>query len=282
VSPTTLSFAGTNVGATSASQSVTVSNTGTTSLSITGVSLAGTDPQDFAETDGCSSSLAAGANCTITVTFTPAAAASLSATLQIADDADSSPQSVALSGTGDAVTPPNFGLSSTTPPQTVHVGDAAQFAVVVTPTNGAFTNSVSFSATGQPAGSTVSFSPMTVTPDGGPATTTMTVQTVAASAGLSSPDGKSSAPVSLALVALIPLSMRAFARAGRRRRRERLRTRLWRWCVLGIVATGVVAGCDGGFRLPGSSASSITYMITVTGTSGSDVQSTTVSLTVQP
>jgi hypothetical protein len=72
----------------------------------------------------------------------------------------------------------------------------------------------------------------------------------------------------------------AYARGGRRRRRRRLQARLWRWCVLGIAVAGIVAGCDGGFRLSGAPVSN-TYQITVTATSGSDVQSTTVTLTVQ-
>jgi fibronectin type 3 domain-containing protein len=45
--------------------------------------------------------VAAGGNCTIEVTFTPAAANSYSATLSITDNASGSPQAVSLSGTGD-------------------------------------------------------------------------------------------------------------------------------------------------------------------------------------
>jgi len=44
--------------------------------------------------------VAAGANCTISVTFTPAASGARTAALSIADNANGSPQTVSLSGTG--------------------------------------------------------------------------------------------------------------------------------------------------------------------------------------
>jgi fibronectin type 3 domain-containing protein len=86
---------------TSAAKAVTLSNTGSAALNITRVAVGGTNPSDFAEiADTCGSSVAAGGNCTIEVTFTPSAADSYTATLSITDNAGSSPQTVSLSGTG--------------------------------------------------------------------------------------------------------------------------------------------------------------------------------------
>jgi len=48
----------------------------------------------------CGASLAAGAKCTIGVTFTPAAAQPYNATLTVIDNADHEPQSVKLKGKG--------------------------------------------------------------------------------------------------------------------------------------------------------------------------------------
>jgi hypothetical protein len=100
LSPTSLAFGNQTVAAAGASQSVTVSNTGTAALTIGSVAITGTNSGDFSKTTTCGSSVAVGGNCTVTVAFTPAAAGSRSASLAITDNAAGSPHTVALSGTG--------------------------------------------------------------------------------------------------------------------------------------------------------------------------------------
>jgi hypothetical protein len=100
LSSTNLSFGNQNVGTTSTAQTVSLTNTGTASLSITSIALSGANSGDFAQANNCPSTLAANANCTITVTFTPAANGNRSASLTLTDNAANSPQNVALSGTG--------------------------------------------------------------------------------------------------------------------------------------------------------------------------------------
>jgi hypothetical protein len=98
-----LSFPNTLTGTTSAALAATLSNTGSATLNSIVPSITGTNPGDFALTTGanaCGSTLAAGSSCSIYVTFTPASAASFSATLSVADSASGSPQTSALSGTG--------------------------------------------------------------------------------------------------------------------------------------------------------------------------------------
>ena len=102
LSPTSLAFGNQSLGVTSASQTTTLSNTGTVALSITSLALTGSNASDFAQTNTCGSSVAAGANCTISVTFTPAASGSRTASVSITDNASGSPQTVSLSGTGTA------------------------------------------------------------------------------------------------------------------------------------------------------------------------------------
>lgn len=46
-------------------------------LGIASIAVTGADSGDFAETNACGASVAAGANCTISVTFTPSAVGSL-------------------------------------------------------------------------------------------------------------------------------------------------------------------------------------------------------------
>ncbi len=91
LSPTSLAFGNQALSTTSAAQTVTLTNTGTASLSISG---------DFAQTNNCPTTLAANSSCTFTVTFTPTATGARTGALTIADNASGSPQSVALSGTG--------------------------------------------------------------------------------------------------------------------------------------------------------------------------------------
>ena len=101
LSPTSLTFASQAVGSTSAAQTVTLKNTGAGALSISGIAASG----NFAETNTCGTSLAASASCTISVTFTPTAAGTLSGAITFTDNAAASPQQVSLSGTGAGTTP---------------------------------------------------------------------------------------------------------------------------------------------------------------------------------
>jgi trimeric autotransporter adhesin len=100
LSPSSLNFGSEPVGQTSAAQTVTLTNEGTTTLGITAVNINGTDPADFAQTNNCGTSLGAGASCTINVTFTPTATGSRSAHLLVYDNGGGSPQITSLTGTG--------------------------------------------------------------------------------------------------------------------------------------------------------------------------------------
>jgi hypothetical protein len=96
LSSTSLAFGGVAVGTTSPGQSITLSNYGTAAL--TAVTLAASGP--FTQINNCVSTLAVGANCTITVTFTPVNTSDVLGTLSIADNATGSPQIVVLAGSG--------------------------------------------------------------------------------------------------------------------------------------------------------------------------------------
>jgi ASPM-SPD-2-Hydin domain-containing protein/beta-propeller repeat-containing protein/centrosomal CEP192-like protein len=104
VSPSSLTFASQTVGTSSPSQTFTLSNTGTGSLSISSIAITGTNNGDFGQDNNCGTSVAAGAGCTIYVTFTPTASGTRTATFSISDDANSSPQIVSLSGAGVSAT----------------------------------------------------------------------------------------------------------------------------------------------------------------------------------
>ncbi|HET7029143.1 MAG TPA: choice-of-anchor D domain-containing protein [Candidatus Limnocylindrales bacterium] len=101
---TSLSFGSQAIGGTTASQTVTLSNTGTGSLSVNSASIVGSNAGDFRRVaDSCTgASVAAGSSCTVLVAFSPTARGARSATLRFTDDAANSPQDVALAGSGVA------------------------------------------------------------------------------------------------------------------------------------------------------------------------------------
>jgi hypothetical protein len=101
VSPLTLSFGTLKVGTTSAPMNVTVTNNLSSSLTITSIGYKGSNPGDYGQTNTCGSSLAAGAHCTISATFSPKATGSRTATLLVTDSASTSPQAVKAIGTGN-------------------------------------------------------------------------------------------------------------------------------------------------------------------------------------
>ena len=100
LTPTSLSFGSVTVGASSAAKTVTLKNVGTAAITITSIAITGTDAGDFGQIPTCASSLAAGASCTISVTFKPTVTGARSATLKVTDSAAGSPQQVTLTGTG--------------------------------------------------------------------------------------------------------------------------------------------------------------------------------------
>ncbi len=99
VSPLSIDFGNQAVGTTSAPQIVTLTNgSQTQAFGISSIKVAGVDNRNFAETNNCGSTLAAGASCTVSITFTPSVKGARTAVLQVV--ADTNLQSVNLSGTG--------------------------------------------------------------------------------------------------------------------------------------------------------------------------------------
>jgi subtilase family serine protease len=100
LSPTSLAFGSVAKGTTSEAKSVTVTNAGTATLDLTGISITGLTSTDFLEISTCGPTLAPAASCVIDVAFKPASAATFSDTLSVSDNGTSSPQKVTLTGTG--------------------------------------------------------------------------------------------------------------------------------------------------------------------------------------
>jgi hypothetical protein len=130
-----LAFGNRNVSSTSTAQTVQLNNTGNTALSVTSVSASGS----FAESNTCPASLAAGASCTASVTFTPTAMGPQSGTLTFVTAAGN--QTVSLGGTGlqtsdstnvGSLAFGNQKVSTTSAAQSVQLSNSGNTAVSIT------------------------------------------------------------------------------------------------------------------------------------------------------
>jgi hypothetical protein len=102
LSPPNVNFPPQQVGTTSSPVVVTLTNANTSrTLSITGITIKGTNPNDFGQTPTCGTSLPPKQSCTISVTFKPAMTGARSASLAVSDNGGGSPQTVPLTGTGN-------------------------------------------------------------------------------------------------------------------------------------------------------------------------------------
>jgi hypothetical protein len=136
LSASALNFKKVGIGMTSAPQTVTLTNVGNATLNISSITASG----DFSISNNtCGATVAAGANCAVSVTFTPTKKGARKGTLSFNDNAPGSPQTVALSGTGQSVvvspTSLNFGtvaVGNTSSEQIVTVTNLNSITVTIT------------------------------------------------------------------------------------------------------------------------------------------------------
>lgn len=190
-----------------------------------------------------------------------------------------------IANTTSSSAPAAFGFSASTSAATVTAGNSTTATISVAPTN-SFSGNVSLSCSG-PTGVTCTFSPssLTVTPTAA-ATSTVTIQTAASMAHLQkhNPWTKGSAAITVAF--LLPFgSLLVFSR--RRATGKSYPLQLLSLFTLLVISTGVVVGCSSSANpaaAPVSSSPGVAaglQMVTITATSGSLTQNTTIALTVQ-
>jgi Abnormal spindle-like microcephaly-assoc'd, ASPM-SPD-2-Hydin/Beta-propeller repeat len=240
MSPASLNFATQTVG-TSASQKVTVSNTGDIAISLVITVVPNTD--DFAEQDGCQSApLAGGKSCFITVTFDPSQAGNRSALVQISDNAPKSPQIVTLSGTAVQAT------ATVVPSSTINFGSAlsgtASSPVTVTITNSGAAPAVLTvgGASVNPAGNfTVANNCTAGVPAAGNCTLTVTFTPTAAAATAPCGSGTGAKTATLAITDNAPTSPQNITLSGTAQD----------YCLApsGVTSQSVTAGTPATFQL---------------------------------
>ena len=164
-----------------------------------------------------------------------------------------------------------FAVTAPQNPFTVVAGGSVDVNITVPPIGGSYDSVVTMSASGLPAGATDTFAPPTVTPGASGAGTVMTIQTAAKAASLPARHQQQFPFASIILAAgvcLVTSRRKRFAKSMR--------------ALLSIVAlaggTLMLPACNGGF---GGSSSAESFVITVTGSSGSQNISTTVTLIVK-
>jgi probable HAF family extracellular repeat protein len=226
-----------------------LSNGGKSPLKIQSIKVTGANAQEFNETNNCGATLAPGASCTISVTYDPTVTSAATAAVEIIDNAPGSPQSIALGG---SVPPPDFGLTVAPNKLSGNTNQNLTASITVSPINN-FSQPVSFTCGGLPAGGSCSFSPASVTPNAAPAISTLTIQTPSTLA----------AAMSIAGAMLwMPLLLTGSAFALRRR---------YRWCgpriFMMLAGSVLVAGCGGSDSTPAAPITK-TYNVVVTATSG--------------
>ena len=274
LSPTSLNFAAQIVGSKSSGQSVMLTTSGGGTLAISSISAS----SDFVAGDNCGKSVAGGANCTITVTFTPSAAGGRAGTLVIVDNATDSPQMVSLSGLGtDFSISPAAGSPNSA---TVNSGQSATYTLSAAGSSG-FSGTVSFSCSDPASQSSCSVSPNSLVVNGTTAqNATVTITTTARSAlpprwrpPILPPNLRVTLPWLLLLLSLVILT-------GALRRRSRWR-RAWVGLAAMLMASALFFGCGGGGTPPPPRGTpSGTYTITVSATSAGVTRASTLSLTV--
>lgn len=114
LSPTSLSFGNQVIGTTSASRNITLTNSGTSAVTVNSITT--TNADFIIASNGCGASVGAGQKCTLGIAFKPSNLGTETATLTVNDTAPKSPQTVALSGSGIlpvSVSPTSISFGST-------------------------------------------------------------------------------------------------------------------------------------------------------------------------
>jgi len=272
LAPSTLSFGNVNLNSTSPAQTATLSNTETTALTITSVTVTGPNAPDFAQTNTCGTSVAASGNCTISVKFTPTTTAAESATLTVTDSDSTSPQTTALSGTGVA-TGPDFTISATPSSATVGTHGTVTATVTVTSVDG-FASAVTLNGVSLPGDSSIAFTQNPVTPAANGSASTMVTITTSAGVFGSNPPSPSwpkmpPMPAGVGILGILALAAMGMWRfSGRSARRV--------VCAFALLSVIALASCVGTPSTPTG-----TYTVKLTGAAGKSTHAFSFTLTVK-
>jgi len=269
LSPPFLTFASQFVGSSATAQAITILNTGTAQLSIGEVAVSGPQASEFLQTNTCGNTLAAGANCTISVVFEPNATGIRNASVTVTDNASGSPQAVPVSGTGMSL-----GLaipSGQSGSATVAAGATATYSLII---GGAgFAGTATLTCTGAPRGAGCSV-PSSVALDA--ASLSALVVTVTTTSRKSAGLSIGHAPW---LWAIVVFGWLLLPGLQHKRSASRYLKGLSLWLMLAICSCG--GGGTSGTQTNPNGTPAGQYTLTVTAATGSNSQSLPLTLIVQ-
>ncbi len=274
VAPSSINFGTVVINTTSPAQIVTVTNGTVQNQFILSI----VPPAGFAETDNCvddGAPLAPGASCTINVTFTPTSATAFSGNLVITAGPQNSPPptqfNVALTGNGTISTFTLTLAPGSSSSVTVVPGGTAAYGILVTGTPG-INQTINFTASTTSNTITVIVTPKSVTITGnGNTQFALVLQTFCRKGGIGPHPQVPGGGLKLLLLAM---ALAAMAWVYRRRPRWALSFALLMLVAIGGAACGGDPGTNGPTP-PG------TYPVTLTATSGQQVQTLNLTLIVQ-
>jgi hypothetical protein len=276
VSPTNLAFGTILMPNTSAPQTVTLTNNTNAAIPLASTVISGGNPAaanaDYVvSANTCGLNIPAGVSpanqCTISVTFKPSVVGAETANLVLTDGDSTSPQTITLTGAGTNVAP-DFTLAGPAVAPSTKNGTPLNFPLAVTPVGG-FSSAVTFTCTSAPTLLLGTCNATTVTPNGGPINSTVTVTSTAfvvppASPRIPPPSIRQVVPFVLALLLLFLLPTA---------RRARVRLAMGTAMILFLV----LAGCSGPQK-PHTATGP--YALTIKGTSGNLNHTVVVNITI--
>lgn len=115
-SASALLFGSSSIGSAASTQTLTLSNTTSAPISISGISISGLASADFSEQDNCVGTLAPSATCTLTAKFAPSAIGPRVAVLAVANNSNNATLQIDLTG---------FGTYQTVPPVITAISPAS-------------------------------------------------------------------------------------------------------------------------------------------------------------
>jgi hypothetical protein len=274
IQPSVLNFPTTGVGTVSATQSVTIANSGTAAF--TDLAIAASGAFQLTATT-CAATLAPGASCTGSVAFAPTVAGQQSGSLTASSSMLAATVQTPLSGMGFDFTTSLAGESS----QTVSSGQTARYTLTLSPMSGS-SGTFAFQCDTLPAHATCTFNPAGETVAAN-ATGNVTVQI---STGQGTTSGQLQAPPIGPAWRVLPVALGLIALpfAWHKRRKNLLFIAMLALAASGIVSCSGGGGGSGGVPTPPPQTSNITpagkYSVGVTATANGVSHKLTLSLTV--